>query len=672
MGFPKSVRLLSESKLASMAYPRTLAASLLKAHGDDGSTCRRHLIVLPGTGRSEFPFPSKDELVEACLHYIAEVARIQRRRARAARSEGQPNEGSRGRGHTHRHDVRPLDIGELSSNRLSNHEGLDQLLQHMDGSKSGAPAPAAPSVAVKPLVPAPAPKAKENPNGATLWAAAGGLASIMHAGRFEAHIAEVFDPHTGTLDWARRTLSAKYQPTVESLSAHFDKLTELYREALPSVMHALQAQYRDAGEDQLIDAAVRVVNQQLAEILYILSIWTSSFAQQRDGKYEQLLHVNFTLEECLRLYSRGISAKTLHTGDVFMPHFSADGPSTIPGARGPVGAHAVQVPHDERNIIALMLPIYLHEFRHDFYADVEGLPEQMSAAVLRAIDTAYKAGKFKFSADKIKLGKQTVPTIDLLKQIYVQTLSENDADIAGGVSLGGEAFGLSMISVFSAFNSKGENIFETDVLLRNHNRYAVTEEGDLVFAPHMPDFARAYVLAAGLDTYGFHDAAENCRQLAVQAAGLPVPKSIIWFNGDPRSPFKFKIEVPLEDIIQVAPVAADAIINAKLECLGGVSNGELVNWNPKRQAKVERLSNLLMEGKSEIPSDMGDVFATYVGAAAVRAYWYLCRGGEQPRAAAATVEGAAREMLTTLRKQQASATSVTVAPAPAAPVAKPV
>ncbi|MBY0547575.1 MAG: hypothetical protein K2W95_09800 [Candidatus Obscuribacterales bacterium] len=646
----------------------------VEGDGEGDSKCRRHIVRLPGAGRQKFPMPTDEEVTEACRDYIQEVARVQR--ARAAQAQNVAGKKRRASvdtliraamtnffaaGWQHGPTIKSRAHAKRlrkALRRLTS-AGPNILKSSFAGIYSRMAMPGD-LTAVKPhrLIPVVDTVEGFRTGDPTLWAAAGGLAELMHDGRFEHHIAEVFAPHIGACDWARANLDKKYQETVESLTEHFNELIGVYRRTAPVVMHMVWAQYPDASEDQCIDAAVTVINQKLAEILYVLSIWTDSFIQQRDGKCTQLLHVIFTLEQSFQLFTpKHGKMKTMHVGDVFMARFGPNGPATIPGARGPVGAHAIEVPHDEREIIALMLPIYLHEFRHDYYADVEGLPEEMAKAVVEAIQRANAAGKFKFSSPTVKLGKQDVPTLALGTQICVQTLSETDADVAGGMLLSGPAFLYSLIATFSAFNSKGQSIFNVNNLLRSVNRFGITEENDLVFAPHMPDYPRAYFAAAALDlalNNGNPSAeGDECRRLADQASGDPMPKFATWVNGDPKSKFKFKIQMPFADLIQFAPVVADAIMNSKLECLGGMSTAEYVNWTAHRQSKVDRLVKVIMDGGTEIPADMGDVFATYVAAAGITAYWGLCKAGMRPRIAIARCEKSCRAMLDTLRKDAA-------------------
>src|SRR5262249_6002293 len=149
--------------------------------------------------------------------------------------------------------------------------------------------------------------------------------------------------------------------------------------------------------------------------------------------------------------------------------FSEHDPATIPAGRGPVGAHAVEVPHYFRPVLVQQAPLFAHEFRHDLYEDVEGLKDNSIEAVVNALKAADRAGKFKFTSPTISLGKQKIKTIDLLVQVCAQTLSETDADVAGGILLTGEAFVYCMLSTFAAFNMRGQSPFGVNRLLRHYS-----------------------------------------------------------------------------------------------------------------------------------------------------------------------------------------------------------
>src|SRR4030095_10380320 len=222
------------------------------------SCCRNHMVVLPGYGQEAFPFPTVETIVTKAGARLTKAAQA----ARKARAKGKSEAESESSGE-------PVDLVR----RLSLIPGV-----------TGASRPPRRGLASQ-LPGAPLPGSSSDQ---TLRAAAEGLRVIFHRGRFEAIIAEKFDPLTGAVNWAKHNMPAKYQPAIESLHQHLTKLQDLYREALPRVMDLLAAQHPDAPKEALLAAAVQVIDEQLAEILFVLRIWTDAFGQLRDGQYEQL------------------------------------------------------------------------------------------------------------------------------------------------------------------------------------------------------------------------------------------------------------------------------------------------------------------------------------------------------------------------------------------------
>jgi hypothetical protein len=602
--------------------------------------CRSHMVVLPGYGQQQFPFPTADQVVKAAVRRLSDLARKARALSQADK------------------DAAAVEI--VARKRMI--PGVTGATTPRKGLVSQLPGAPAPGGSIDP----------------TLFAVAEGLRVIFHRGRFEAIIAEKFDQHTGAVNWARNHMPPKYQPAIESLREHLTKLQDLYRQTLPRVMDFLAAQHPEAPKEALQQAAIAVIDEQLAEILFVLGIWTQAFGQLRDGQYKQLEAVVYTVEQAYHLFRTGdisgacdedcqkrIKSRVFGIEDVFVARFSGFGPATIPGTRGPVGAHAIEVPHDERDIITLMLVLYLHEFRHDVFHDVEGLAEEMTRTVIEAIQSAHKQNPFKFTTDQVQLGRGKVAMVDLITKVFADTIGEVDADIAGGVLLSGPAFLYNMLATFSAFNAKEEGVFGTPRLLRSGSVYEVDENGGIHFAVHLPDYIRAYVVAAGLEALGFKDEADDCRARADQAAGLPLPEDITWVDAEGKR--KMVVKIPVADLKLVAPVVVDAIMNTKLKSLGGVSMRQIINWTPRRQDKVNILVQNLMDGRADVPTDKGDYFATYVAAAATLACWGLVRSrGMHPENAARQVEANALKMLDTVRARleakSQSAPAVVVTP----------
>jgi hypothetical protein len=519
------------------------------------------------------------------------------------------------------------------------------------------------------------PEAEQRHMDGTLFLVSSALAIIQDEGKNNAIVAELFDPLAGAVNWAREHMPAKYQQAIASLAAQLDKLKELYLEALPRVLAVLSAQNPDVDPKKLEDAAVEVLNEELVQILTVLRIWTDAFAQRRDGMYKQLEAVIYTVETAFKqqTHSDGDKSENIHTvvfqiGNVFVARFSNQGPATFPGTRGPIGAHAIEVRHDQRNQTALSLVLFTHEFRHDIWADVEGLAAEETHAVIAQVQEAFSKGEFKFSAEKVNFGRNQFDTIDIICKMIADNIGEIDADIAGGVLQSGPAFLYNMVPMFASFNSEpgADGIFKSNRLIRASSYYELSKEHgqtSLDFLPHPPDYIRAYIVAAALDEIGFKAEAEECRHLADQAVGSPLPQYITW--GDVEGKSKAVIKIAFADLKQVAPVIARAIIRTKMKSLGGMCMFDIVNWNRHRQDKVDLLTKMLMNGQSELPTDKGDIFATYIASAATMAFWGLCKSGVRPLVAAASVEENALKMIFTARdREEAAEEAKAVAHAP--------
>lgn len=628
-------------------------------HVPSGDCCRTHMVVCAGYGDEKFKLPTVERAVIGSLERLEKRYQGKQAPKVPATAGGANEEGATGSAakHDHTHVVR-MDRGLLGI-------GLEGL-------------PKNPSVA--PLIPQ-LPESKESGVDATLFAAAEGLRLIMDDGKYDAIVAERFDDETDKVTWAIANLPAKFKKPYESLGEHLEQLKELYREALPRVLSVLVAQNPEVPKGRLLQAALDTLDEEVSPLLNTLRIWSDAAGQLRGGRYNRQINaVINTLESAFRLFEgeepksecepgkncqQRLKTAIFHVGNVFVGRFSDQGPATLPG-RGPIGAHAVEIPHDERHIITLMLVLYMHEFRHDIFHDVEGLAEELTVTVAKAIKEAHDKGELKFDEDKIVIGRQKVRTVDLLTKLFAaDNIGEIDADISGGVLLSGPAFLYNMLSTFSAFNTKGRGVFNSERLLRTSSYYELTpqENGQvsLDFFPHPPDFIRAHIVAAALDEIGFPAEARQCRLLADQAVGQPLPEYITWEDANGKS--KAVIKIKVEDIKKVAPIVAKALIRTKLQSLGGLSTSEVIYWTPKRQAKVDLLVANLMAGKSDVPADKGDFFPTYVAAAATLAYWGLVKSGVQPRQAAASVEANALIMIDIVREREEKAAAAQAAAA---------
>lgn len=633
-----------------------------RPHGHKGG-CRPHVVICPGYGAENFPFPNEETLVVRALKRIKQKQAA----ARAARAAKQ------GEDHDHDHDDHTADedaLGPFGAGGSTSHNRAGSAASD-DGKPLSTYVPGSPTLGQIPkhkpatLIPQ-LEKARDAGVDATLLVAAGGLRELLEDGKYDAIVAERFDEQSDKVSWAREYMDPKYLPAIDSLDDQLTKLRRVYLGALPRTLDGLRAQNPGVPEYRLLEAAIEVLDEELTPIINVLRIWTDAFGQQRSGKYKELDAVVFSVEQAHHLFEGSHHASAMSTetksrlntrvygvGNVYVARFSGEGPATLPGTRGPIGAHAIEVPHDERNIITLMLILYMHEFRHDIFHDVEGLGDELSAVVAKSILDSHEKGELKLSKNAVKIGRQQVPTANLLVKLMVDTIGEVDADISGGVLLGGPAYLYNMISTFSAFNSKRKNVFNTAKLLRTESQYELSQVGNgqvsLTFLPHPPDYIRAYIVAAALEEIGFPTEAKQCRALADQGVGFGnIPEFITWKSTEGKKEHP-EIQIPVADIKAVAPIVARALIRTPLKSLGGVSTIDVINWTPEREAKAQLLAQMLMEGKSDLPTDKGDMHVTYVISAATLAYWGLCKSGYQPRIAAAIVEDNALKMIDQVR-----------------------
>ncbi|MGH9548323.1 MAG: hypothetical protein ACRD3W_03070, partial [Terriglobales bacterium] len=358
----------------------------------DEAPLPRHMVVIAGYGDANYNFPEPDELVLNALARLTSSGTLE--------EEGESGTKKTARRKTKRQPRR----GRLTLPFVSRERLLAMPVKTRKATASPAPA-AADSTTGGAAVTFDIAANTDH----TFLVGAEGMRLELYSGRFAAIVADRFDPLAGAVAWARGHMDEKYQPAVESLSKQLDQLQQLYEEALPKVLAVAEAQNQDVPKSALLQAAVQALDEELAEIIYVLRTWTDAFAQFRDGMYEQLKAVTYTVEEAFRLLLTGdaegdcegspkckakLKSEIFHIGNRFLARFSDDGPATLPG-RGPVGFHLIEVPHDERSLLSLMLVLYLHEFRHDVFADIEGLADEVTETVLKAIARVCKSGAVK-------------------------------------------------------------------------------------------------------------------------------------------------------------------------------------------------------------------------------------------------------------------------------------
>jgi hypothetical protein len=594
-----------------------------------------------GTGTPELTLPDSDVLADRAVRRAVRAERNARRRARKAGKNPNPGTATESTSTT----------GTAST----------------DASK-------APNVGLLGGIAVPTP-AKIVPPGETretyaagqlILKAADGMQELMMARMFDGFIEDRFRDMTTVVAWGVANGPAKKLKATTSLSRNLAKLQASYKETLPKVTRKLAAMNPKAPLTLVAQKAAEVLDQELASVLFMFNIYAESIKQVRDGLFTTELNaVEVFFEDAFQLYFAGdmhctpdgkqgpaqLPSSVYSVGDVFMPRVTSSGLATVPGAKGPVGANALQLPFEMLGILAIVLPLLGHEARHNVFHDVKGLEEEISEAVEKAIRAAHAAGIIKFEKEEMQLGGQTVKTIDLVVKLFIDWLGEIDADVVGGVLFSGISFGDNMVISFPAMMVRDAKVSTKVKFIRTDSAFQLhpqpTGETALVFEEHPIDYIRIYIVAAAMEEIGFPDAAKKLRELADFAVGDELPKYVTYKDAEGESDLVIKFATA--DLLAVAPVVAKAIIRTPLKSQLGKSCGDLVMWNAKRQAKVDTLTDILAKGSSDLPTNIGSIFATYVGAAAAQAYLKLVREGTDAVKAATLVNGAALKMIAGLR-----------------------
>lgn len=482
-------------------------------------------------------------------------------------------------------------------------------------------------------------------DGQVLLKVADHMQSLMMARQFDGLYEARFGRLVTAVEWALVNMEPEYHPAFESLNVQLEKLIDSYKQALPQVIAELSKRNPGAPLMAIVQKAIELLDEELAQILYVLRVYTDCVEQRRDGKFARQLNSCAFFFKCIhQLYWTGDLENALkgtatspikggeeQVGAVFLARVTASGLATIPGSRGPIGAHALQVPYEMLDFLVINYPLFCHESRHNVFHDVVGLEEQELKALAKDILADVKSGAVKPSVATILVGKQKVPVEQMLVKVYTDWLGEMDAD-ALAVLFTGTAFGESMVSSFPAMMIRDAAVSTKSKLLRTSSHFDLVKQKNgstaLQFEPHPVDYVRVYLVAAIFDEIGFSVEADKLRKLADFAVGDTIPDVITFAHSDEEGKAELTIEIPTKDLIALVPTVVKSLIRTKHQALGGKSNADLVMWTQKRQDKVNLLKDTLIAGKTDVPEDKGDIHVTYVASAAILASFQLVREGK--------------------------------------------
>lgn len=573
-------------------------------------------VVITGEGSVDYQFPTVEELVKRCVKSGSGIGGGKRRRRR-----------NKGRTIVSDSPVKSaIDLGG---------RGFFEKLR------------------VAPAVPA----ESDESEGKTMVAGAEGLQFLMAKRQFDGLLERRFGEIAGAVTWAQKNMEAKFQPAIKSLSGQLDVLQDRYKEALPMLVQELAKRNPGVPVPELFQHAIQMLDQELAPILFTLKVYSDCFGQYRDGRFaKELDAISTYFKDAHSLMAEGVPTTSFHVGDHYLARFTSMGLATIPGSKGPIGIHALQVPFNMQDMLVLMFPLLAHEFRHNIFHDVVGMEEELQMALKNRLVDGHTKGEFKLSAEKIKLSRKvSVSALDLLIKLVTDGIGEEDADIVGGAQLSGPSYMFNMLLSFPAMLINDGPISEAEAIFRTSSVYQLVDQEDgskaLVFEPHPPDYARIYIGAAALEAMGFPEAAAKVRRLADFGMGDKIPEFLTYTDAEEKS--EMVIRIPIADVKAIAPAIADALINTKLECLGGRSTSEVVCWTQAREVKVQLLVDNLVAGSSEVPEDKGTMFATFVGSAATMAFWRLVENGTDAVEAVHQVSKLGLEMIQTIKARAA-------------------
>ncbi len=465
--------------------------------------------------------------------------------------------------------------------------------------------------------------------------------------QFDEAIGRVLGDMESVAALAQKQMDARYQPAITDHIRQVTRLREKLHEVLPEIIKELAEKNPDVPFYALLQHAIEGIVQQLGGFISVLSAYTNAFSQNMDGRFARKLKLlNRYMQECFGLYMTGnleavvtgtpttgqMPGSSFQVGDVLLTCFGGDGLGTIPGSEGPIGVHLLMVPWDMQDWIPQALPLLAHESRHQIFHDVKGLAAELQKVVAEALLADHKAGVFTLSAEKTRLGKQMVPTIDLLVKLFAgDCLGEIDADVAG-ILMSGSQFHTAMLLSFPAMLIQKGRVKDATKLLRTGTVYTITPDdkgnAQLEFEVHPPDVVRTAIGAAVYKEIGM----PTDEELVNRLSGLCVGEAftdVTWVDSKGKS--KMVIKIPMVDIVAAIPTLVKALIRKPLVVQNGKATGDLVMWTLQREAKVARTAALLLAGKSDLPTDAGSMYSTYLGAA--KAYSDACTAGEDPGSA---------------------------------------
>lgn len=435
----------------------------------------------------------------------------------------------------------------------------------------------------------------------------------------------------------KQNLPAKYLPIVQEGNRQIPKIRARFEEALPQLVEALKQRNPGAPEDQIIKAAVQMLMKQLGPFLFVFRMYEDALTQNMDGIHKKVIAVmDYIFQTSFKLLvgidpikdddtaQPKLDLNSFTIKDLFIYMFTGQGLSIVPGARGMLGVHVLNMPFEFAEVMPILASLSGgHEYFHPILPDINGYEAELMTIIPAELKNRVSSGALKLSTASYDVAGNQLAADELLAKILTDQLGEQAADLCGGVSLYGPEFPHTVLMGFPAMMVRGVPVSQVSRTLRNESHFSL-EQGDnpnelqLVFEPHPVDYVRVLQDAYAVRVLGFDKEADELEALAHFAAGTPTPTDVTWTLSDEQT--KLEIKIPVSDVLEASKVVVDILLNKKLVSLGGKSMSDLVRWTKKSQDKAEAICAKLVAGSSDLPVNIGTIRATHVVSGTTMAY----------------------------------------------------
>lgn len=482
----------------------------------------------------------------------------------------------------------------------------------------------------------------EDPDLSAMVSSASAYQKDMMSRQFEWLVDKIMDNRDSVARQALLMVPAETRKGVADHVGNLEQLRAQLSQQLPQAIIALAKANPGAPSEAILMEVLKAVQKEIGGFLAISDLLNTAFLQWNDPTMQaELRAMTYLMKEQFRLFitgsmdsqdagaktAPGIPTTTFTVRDAILCAFVGRGLATIPG-NGPIGLHTLLSPADMRGFWSTTATLLNHEGVHQVIPDVPGLLEEMQRAVQNALLKAFRSGELKLTTETVQIGRFKNKTIDLLVKIYTDWINETVADVFGGVLNAGPAFGMNFLQTFPALGIRKSRVEDADQLLRTSSVFSInvgpSGEKELEVEEHPIDYVRAHLNAAAYEEIGFGEFGKRVRKIADSAVGK-VPEFCTWDSSNEKSDTSFKVATA--DLLAACPIVVKTLIRTKFVAANNLSIGSIVMWNERRQKKVDAIEKLLRAGKSDLPTDLGDLYANYIFAAAAQATWNVAAEG---------------------------------------------